>query len=880
MPQRVTLSPPSRSCGASTLAIARSARPRPATPENGVRDPTIRALSWAPVEEGALPESLRFPASPGAATTDPEVQRLRAVVEAKLFGGAVDPVRVGRFVILERIGRGAMGVVYAAYDAELDRKIAIKILEPSADDHALRGRLLREAQAMARLSHPNVVGVFEIGEHQGCGFVAMEFVRGRTLRQWQSEAVRVPGEILERYRQAGQGLAAAHAAGVIHRDLKPENVLIGDDQRVRVVDFGLARTQDTDPSPMRVGTPGYMAPEQILGETTDARSDQFAFCVALWEALAGARPFGGRTANDVFEAVLAGTIRAPARHAMAGWIEAVLRKGLAVRPEDRHATMEDLLRALATDPRRRRRRVMASVIAVAIVPAVLAALHVRGLMRERACETAADGIAEVWNPGVDARVRTAMEQSGAANAATMIDKAIPRLDEYAQGWRSAAVATCRASDIDRTLDTTAAERASACLSERREAFSTLVAALSSADSSIVENSVHSALRLPDTERCTDAQALALEMRPPDDPDARRELRRIEAEIAAADTLRRLGRQREALERLEALRDAADDLEWPSAQALLRFRMAQLHQNLDTSQLARELGEEAFMLAYRAGDDATATVSASLVSHYYGVVAGDPERAEHWDELARAAIDHMRGDASVQEQFRANVQGRRWLVAGDLDQSEAELQRALEIGERIYGPDHFLIGDALLILANVQCRRDEHEKCRDTHERALRIVSAALGDDHPITARALAGLGLAVHRAGDSAKALPLVDKAIAIDERHFGADHVNVATDLSYAAVVLQESGNGVEAVARLQRALPIMRASFPADHPEVELLLGNLGRAQESAGDLVGARASLQAAIAMHDRGVRSEHSMRAANQFSLEQVIRTQREGTSQPR
>ncbi|MBC8072186.1 MAG: serine/threonine protein kinase, partial [Deltaproteobacteria bacterium] len=269
--------------------------------------------------------SLQFPDAPMLATTDPEVQRLRAAVAAKLIGTAAIPVRVGRFIIVERVGAGAMGVVYAAYDAELDRKVAIKVLRPSGDDSGLRLRLVREAQAMARLSDPNVVGVFEIGEHDGNGFVAMEFVRGSTLREWLAAAKRSPSAILGAYVQAGRGLAAAHVAGIVHRDFKPDNVLVDAEldaqgaPRVRVTDFGLAQTgalseaatsltSGAMPSDLlvtragvRVGTPGYMAPEQILGEPTDARSDQFAFCVALWEALAGERPFAGKSASQVFE---------------------------------------------------------------------------------------------------------------------------------------------------------------------------------------------------------------------------------------------------------------------------------------------------------------------------------------------------------------------------------------------------------------------------------------------------------------------------------------------------------------------------------------------------------------------------------------------------
>ncbi|HKD42693.1 MAG TPA: serine/threonine-protein kinase, partial [Myxococcaceae bacterium] len=230
---------------------------------------------------------------------------------------------IDRFLVIEPLGEGGMGVVYAAYDPELDRKVAIKLLHPRVGDSAdLRARLLREAQAMARLSHPNVVSVYDVGTFKDDVFVAMEFVDGRTLRAWLKEKARSWREVLGVFRQAGQGLAAAHAAGLVHRDFKPTNVLVRKDEVVKVSDFGLALTHSSasrdsraamdaasvGPSSPRsdstaptlqsspgVGTPGYTAPEQLRGEAIDARADQYAFCVALYEALLGERPFEGKT---------------------------------------------------------------------------------------------------------------------------------------------------------------------------------------------------------------------------------------------------------------------------------------------------------------------------------------------------------------------------------------------------------------------------------------------------------------------------------------------------------------------------------------------------------------------------------------------------------
>jgi serine/threonine protein kinase len=224
--------------------------------------------------------------------------------------------RIGRFAVLSRVGEGGMGVVYAAYDGELDRRVALKLLAPGMVGPEGRARLRREAQAMAKLSHPNVVPIYEVGEHEGRVFVAMEFVEGQTLRAFCRDEVRAWEAVLAAGIQAGRGLAAAHEAGLIHRDVKPDNILIGDDGRARVVDFGLARRSDDgeprEPRSARpndeggpksstrapltragtlMGTPAYLAPEQVERAAATAKSDQFSFCVTLYEALYGELPF-------------------------------------------------------------------------------------------------------------------------------------------------------------------------------------------------------------------------------------------------------------------------------------------------------------------------------------------------------------------------------------------------------------------------------------------------------------------------------------------------------------------------------------------------------------------------------------------------------------
>lgn len=281
---------------------------------------------------------------------------------------------LGRYVVQDLLGSGGMGVVYAAYDPELDRKVAIKLLHPKASNRLLgsegRSWLLREAQAMARLYHPNVVSVYDVGRFEEQVFVAMEFVDGTTLNRWLKEKTRSWREVLSVFREAGSGLAAAHGAGIVHRDFKPGNVLVSKDEAVKVTDFGLAFTPSECQTPVSeanaragglespdlpgggiAGTLGYMAPEQLRGEPLDARADQYSFCVALYEALIREHPAETNTFSTLSAQLEAGhanndLIQAPRGASVPRWVLRPIIRGLSEEPGDRFDTLDGLLKSL------------------------------------------------------------------------------------------------------------------------------------------------------------------------------------------------------------------------------------------------------------------------------------------------------------------------------------------------------------------------------------------------------------------------------------------------------------------------------------------------------------------------------------------------------
>jgi hypothetical protein len=294
---------------------------------------------------------------------------------------------LGRYTLTDQLGVGAMGVVYRADDFGLGRQVALKLLH--RPDDALTDRLVREARSMAQVNHPNVVAVYDVGVADRTTYIAMELVSGTSLRWWQQQA-RTVAQIVEAYIAAGRGLAAAHAAGIVHRDFKPDNCLVGSDGRIRVTDFGLAAARPSEtPRPEAIdltasgsvlGTPAYMAPEQFTGGNVDPRTDQFNFCVALYEALYGSRPFAGKTFDELGEHVREGRVRPPpAGSRVSGALRAIVLRGLSVRPGDRFATMDHLLAELGRDRARpwRRTAIAATAVAAALGLGLVADLVVR-----------------------------------------------------------------------------------------------------------------------------------------------------------------------------------------------------------------------------------------------------------------------------------------------------------------------------------------------------------------------------------------------------------------------------------------------------------------------------------------------------------------------
>jgi tetratricopeptide (TPR) repeat protein len=828
---------------------------------------------------------------------------------------------LGRYVVIERLGSGGMGVVYACWDPELDRKLAVKLLLPRGVDEVGssegRARLVREAKALAKLSHPNVVSVFDVGTFRDVVYVAMEFVEGRTLAVWARER-RPWREVLAVQLQAARGLAAAHAAGLVHRDFKPDNAMIGTDGRVRVMDFGIARRldlpieSDSEPSTQSdgaspalattgtaMGTPAYMSPEQHLGLGTDARTDQFSWCVATWEALWGERPFAGETLAALFVAVTEGRTRpVPRGSDVPRSLERVLARGLAPRREERFESMDALVAALerAAEPARSRRFAVAATMVVGLGAAAVGA-HAWAQHRARAaCSEAGRGIESVWNDDARESLRASLRATGVATADTTIERVMPWLDDYAARWTQLRTSLCVDARLEASVSADFEARATACLEDRREALAATIEVLGEVDASAIPRAVKAAAALDPLEPCLDVREL--ERRPlPEAGPARERVRELGRALWRAYSLRWAGRHQDALVEARAVVDAATAAQWPPIAIEARALVGNLRGRVGEEAGAIEDLEAAFEAAYAEGLDGLAASIAADLAFSLGVRGARHDEGLRWAKLGQAALERLdesggirgaavenaigsihyaKGDYAAAETFFARAVEMResvlgpdhpevatplsnlgvvYTLQGKRDQAEAAYRRAAEISERALGPDHFEVASALSNLGNLEYERGRYEEALQLHERALAIRRIAFAPDNPELGISLAMTGTMLRQLGRYDQALELIEEALRIFERSRGPGHPDVGACLTNLASVHFDRGGFGPARDAWLRAVAIQEKALGAEHVNLVEPLHNLGRVSLELRDHEAALAYFRRALAIREKALGSDH-------------------------
>ncbi|MBA3460685.1 MAG: protein kinase [Deltaproteobacteria bacterium] len=714
--------------------------------------------------------------------------------------------RLGRYEVLGEIGRGNMGVVVRAYDPELQRTVAVKLLAPKLwHGTAARERLRREAQAMARLSHPNVVHVYDVAAHGDALAIAMELVEGATLRSAISDG-RPWRELLGLCVAAGRGLAAAHAARLIHRDFKPENVLIAG-ERVAVSDFGLARIDDAAAPPANApltattlaGTPAYMAPELLRGATATTASDQFSFCVTTYEAIHGERPFAGSTLEALRDAMLRGEVRPapPGVHVPAA-IRAALLRGLAPDPARRFSTMGALLDALEARPSRRRWWIAGAALAIGTAAALGLALR----PDTQACETVF-----VWDR---MPVLGALGVDGARLAAAV--------DRYGATWSKARRDLCevRGEQSERAHDARFA-----CLDRSAREVRELVG-LAVAEPTATARVLAALPRVRDPGSCgAGADDLAIDPR----------LDHANALLGAGKT----GEAKEIADAVIASQPAPASL----AEALLL--RGRVEASLGKLKAAEATFVEAVTAAERArADQLVATIWVELV-HVTGAQLHRFDSAEAHMRAAQVAFARADPGPAVRGRF-AYVSGATHLAAGKFDLARTDLQRALAIGDPA---DHGLIHAALCdVERNVKNADAARVHCRTAIDR----MTSAFGPDHPQLAPTYNTWGAIEVGERKTAAGRALFGKAIAIWE------HAGIETDRGL-ALALSNTATTFMDEDKLDLAQPLFErardlfASHHADHAQRVLPLQGLAAIALERGDLRGAIVLYEQALAVIER-------------------------------
>ncbi len=705
---------------------------------------------------------------------------------------------IGRYLVLDRIGIGGMSVVYAAYDPELERKVAIKLLRSKRTRRRrAQRRLVREAQALARLTHPNVITVYDVGTFERRVFLAMELVEGHTLAQWRQQERPSWRHLLDVFREAGRGLAAAHAVGLVHRDFKPSNVMVGRDGRVRVLDFGLARpfeetttgvstesvssdsasysgtsyTADgspqhatakarADPSALpytagerpenshaqrrctvppllkpddltetdlALGTPAYMAPEQYSGNyETDARSDQFSFCVALYEALYDQLPFDGEDAQTIFEQARQGRIRpAPPGKRVPAWLRRLVLRGLAFHPDHRWASMDLLLTALARnriDPRYNWRPAVAGG---ALVLTLFGGLSLN-LAGDSPCSKPERYWQDIWDGERQRQLQQGFLTTETDYAEDVWTETLHMLDAYIDDWSRSRVETCQATRRGEQSEDLLDQRM-LCLDRRRREAGALLELLAKPDRAVVRQAVEMTGGLTPVSSCTAASVLAGPQPPPDVlvPD----VASLEGRLAEVRSLRLAGRAREALAVAENLVPDAFRLGHQPLMAEAYWYLGEMQRRQDQPVLARANLTEALYFADLSHHE-TLRVQARLS---LARLAADRNRPlEGWQELRLAeAVLQRLGQPPELELERLHTAVRLHLADHHPQAAMAFATQAVDASERLYGPVHPVVAEALAELADTQDNSGNLDAKLATLDRLLTVRRDLYGDDHPL-----------------------------------------------------------------------------------------------------------------------------------------------------
>ena len=756
--------------------------------------------------------------------------------------------------------------------------------------------MIREARAMAKLSHPHVVAVYDVVLGQSAGVViAMEYVAGGTLSRWL-KVTRPWTEIVAVFMAAGRGLAAAHAKDLLHRDFKPSNVLVTDDGRIRVTDFGLAKLghyegsgssgssgsgsssssssefMDLTQANEVVGTPRYMAPEQHARGDLDTRTDQYAFCVALWEALTGASPFRGENFQDYEQVKQRGPPPWPKGNSVPATIRKALTRGLAVDPSQRWATMDELLAELGSTSGRRRRRLVLglglSVISGVALTAVSWSAHSSNAEGDR-CAGAQAQLSGVWDPRQRQQVEDAMAATRVTYAATTWTRTAARLDAYADAWVQEHVAACEVSQVRKEQSVAAMDLRMGCLHRAKVELSAVAEQLSQVDDETMKH-VHRMIdNLPKLVRCSDVEMLEAEL-PPPDGEAAAAAEWLRVELAQAKAKNDAGHYDEAVEQLEGLESHVDAVGGGPLEAEILLQLGKALQNAGHYDRAAITLERALLLGLSWRQWGLARDTASMLMFVVGYLRGRAGEGLAYKEVAWGLLAQA-PDEYAEARMR-NTLGIVLEAQGKYEEAEAEHRAALSLRLEQLGPGHPVVANSRNNLGVVLEAQGKHEEAEAEHRAALSSRLEQLGPSHPEVANSRNNLGVVLEAQGKHEEAEAEHRAALSSRLEQLGPSHPEVASSRNNLGVVLEAQGKYEEAEAEYRAALSLLREQLGPSHPKVASSRNNLGVALWKQGKYEEAEAEYRAALSLVRAQLGPDHPRLARLRSNLGVVLAAQ--------
>lgn len=789
--------------------------------------------------------------------------------------------RSSRYVLLHILGRGGIGVVYSAYDTKLERKVAIKFRRPNklwASEDQQRC-ILREAQTMARLRHPNIVSVYDV-EWEGDELcVICELIEGSTLRQWLREADRSWRDVLRVFLQAGRGLAAAHAAGVVHRDFKPDNVLIGRDGRVLVGDFGLARSvrplSDAEPSEHPpestgqmaqqrensstdglVGTPAYMSPEQLAGKPAAETSDIFAFCVALYEALYGERPFTGSSVAALQESMRAGgrLDASDPRRRVPLWLRRAVLQGLAIDPQARWQSMAALLAALGRDPRAWWIRTAALLaVPLALLAAVAWVTRV-AQAPSRLCQGAERHLAGIWDEPRKQQIQRAFAALAHASQKPWLSDVFwmvaQGMDRYAHAWTTMRTQACEATRLTGEQSAELLDLRMRCLDRHLAEFRGLSKLLASPELGWVHdapNAVQALMRLDD---CSDADALQALVPLPRDVAVRNEVTHLRDELAAVRVQQATGRYQLGAEHAAELVNRAHGLGYRPLDAEALELWAEYLGLLGDFAQAVDVLRRALYAAEEGRDRKRAARAWVRLVRLVGHDLGRSEQGLEYARVAEAMIKGLRGDRELEALLAAHLGAVLANQGRDAEAAEQD-RRALQLHLDLFGPEHPAVAISTSNVGSGYYGLGRFADALQTYERALTIMGKSLGPHHPQYAQTLQNLASVLLDLGRLDEAGQRAEQARELATAALGSEHVMVASCENLLGRIRFRQQRVAESLPRFERAVTLAEKQRGREHLRVADYLLGLANARLSLGQLDPAReAAHRAAMSYRKSG------------------------------